>query len=102
MTDNITNTPHRYTLPLGRLLPEHGADLKARAEELLAPCVAELIRKTAQPFIQAITDLVSPRAAFWEGKVLLAGDAFATLRPVRIQGVCHFEDDCGHSRPNRC
>ena len=49
---------------------------------MLAPTLAEKIRKTEQPFIQAITDLVSPGAAFWGGRVLLAGDALAMLWPV--------------------
>lgn len=87
MTDNITNETHRYTLPLGRLRPEHATHLKALADELLVPCVAELIRKTDQPFIQAITDLVSSRASFFGGKILLAGDALATLRPMSGLGT---------------
>jgi 2-polyprenyl-6-methoxyphenol hydroxylase-like FAD-dependent oxidoreductase len=87
MTDNVTNEPHRYTLPLGRLRTEHAMALKKSAKELLAPCISELIQKTHQPFIQAITDLVSPKAAFFGGKVLLAGDALATLRPMSGLGL---------------
>jgi len=87
MTDNVTQVPHRYTLPLGRVLPQHSTCLKSDAKELLAPCVAELIQKTEHPFIQAITEFISPTAAFWRGKVLLAGDALATLRPQSGLGL---------------
>lgn len=52
MTDNVTNTPHHYTLFVGRLLLEHVTNLKALADELLAPGVADVIQKTDQPFIK--------------------------------------------------
>jgi 2-polyprenyl-6-methoxyphenol hydroxylase-like FAD-dependent oxidoreductase len=39
------------------------------------------VRKTEQPFIQAITDVISPQNSFFDGKVLLVGDALAGFRP---------------------
>ena len=87
MTDSVTNTTHRYTLPLGHLLPKHATMLKDHAANLVAPCIAEMIQKTQHPFIQSITDLVSPKAVFCGAKVLLAGDALATLRPMSGLGI---------------
>jgi 2-polyprenyl-6-methoxyphenol hydroxylase-like FAD-dependent oxidoreductase len=87
MTSALTGQVHRYTLPLGHLQAQYASKLKSEAGTLLAPCVGEMIQKTSQPFIQAITDLVTPQAVFCGGKVLLAGDALATLRPMSALGM---------------
>jgi 2-polyprenyl-6-methoxyphenol hydroxylase-like FAD-dependent oxidoreductase len=78
---------HRNTLPIGKIRAAAVDQQKALACELLAPCTAELVVKTEQPFIQAITDVISPRASFLDGKVLLVGDALATFRPMTGLGT---------------
>jgi 2-polyprenyl-6-methoxyphenol hydroxylase-like FAD-dependent oxidoreductase len=54
------------------------AAVKAEAEALLAPQLAEIFRRS-QPFFQPIFDLESPVMAF--GRVALSGDAAFVVRP---------------------
>jgi flavin-dependent dehydrogenase len=86
MTD-VDGKEHHFSVPIGMIRPERVDRQKTLARELLAPCVAELIRKTKEPFIQAITDVISPKAVLSNGRVLLVGDAFATLRPLAGLGL---------------
>jgi len=86
MTDN-KNKYHRYTLPIGKMAPDVWEHQKALARKNLSPLFAELITKVKRPFIQVITDLISPNAVFFQGKVLLVGDALATLRPSSALGT---------------
>jgi 2-polyprenyl-6-methoxyphenol hydroxylase-like FAD-dependent oxidoreductase len=72
-------------LPPGQVTPEAAAALYADADALLAPCCAEVVRLTREPFIQAIYDLASPRLVF--GRVVLIGDAAFVARPHAGMGV---------------
>jgi hypothetical protein len=54
---------------------------RSYAKEILPPQFAELVDLTERPFIQAITDVVSPQVVFYDGKVILMGDAVAGFRP---------------------
>jgi 2-polyprenyl-6-methoxyphenol hydroxylase-like FAD-dependent oxidoreductase len=56
-------------------------DQKAYAKKNLPPQFAELVELTEKPFIQAITDVISPQAVFHDGHVVLVGDAVAGFRP---------------------
>jgi 2-polyprenyl-6-methoxyphenol hydroxylase-like FAD-dependent oxidoreductase len=71
----------RYDLsiPPREVRPEAAAELRADADALLAPCCAEVVQLTQEPFIQAIYDLESPRLVF--GRVILIGDAAFVARP---------------------
>jgi 2-polyprenyl-6-methoxyphenol hydroxylase-like FAD-dependent oxidoreductase len=65
--------------------PEVIARMKAEARALLAPQIAGIVERTAQPFFQAIYDLESPRIAF--GRAVLLGDAAFVARPHVGMGV---------------
>ncbi|KAH7081006.1 monooxygenase [Paraphoma chrysanthemicola] len=80
MTDN-DGKRHHITLPAGGVRDEVWARQRKYAKEVLPPQFAELVEKTKVPFIQAITDVISPSAVFDGGRVLLIGDALAGLRP---------------------
>jgi len=80
MTDT-SGKLHKTTLPVGSMTPSIWAAQKAYAHETLPPQFAELVSKTTNPFIQAITDVLSPRSSYLNGKVLLLGDAVAGFRP---------------------
>ena len=54
---------------------------KAYAKRILPPQFAELVDLTEKPFIQAITDVSSPRSVFYDGRLILVGDALAGFRP---------------------
>lgn len=80
MTDS-DGKRHHITLPAGGVRDEVWKRQKDYAREVLPPQFAELVGKTEVPFIQAITDVISPSAILDSGRVLLIGDALAGLRP---------------------
>ena len=80
MTD-VEGRLHHFTLPAGKMQPQIWEQQRRYAGEILPPQFAELVAKTKQPFVQAIADVLSPTNVFFEGKVLLVGDAVAGFRP---------------------
>ncbi|KAF2621680.1 FAD/NAD(P)-binding domain-containing protein [Macroventuria anomochaeta] len=73
---------HHITLPPGGIQESLWERRKKIASELLPPQFAEVVNKTEVPFIQAITDVVSPVAVLpGDSRVLLIGDALAGFRP---------------------
>lgn len=81
--------------PLG--LPPHKVDwrnvaaVRQAAREKLAPQFAEILEKTAQPFLQPIYDLSSERIAF--DRIALMGDAAFVARPHIGMGVTKAAED---------
>ena len=67
------------------------AAVRAAARERLAPQFAEVLEKTAMPFVQPIVDLASPQLA--HGRVALLGDAAFVARPHVGMGVAKAADD---------
>jgi 2-polyprenyl-6-methoxyphenol hydroxylase-like FAD-dependent oxidoreductase len=67
------------------------ARMREAARSLLAPQWAEVIEKTAQPFLQPIHDLMSERLAF--DRIALMGDAAFVARPHVGMGVTKAGDD---------
>jgi 2,6-dihydroxypyridine 3-monooxygenase len=67
------------TMPPGSIRPEHTAEMRATAAEVLAPTLAEVVLGCEHPLIQAVFDLESPQMAF--DRVCLIGDAAIGLRP---------------------
>ena len=70
---------------------QHVADARQAARELLAPQFAEMLEKTAQPFLQPIYDCASPQMAF--DRVALMGDAAFVARPHVGMGVTKAAED---------
>ncbi len=69
----------------------HVAEVRAAARAKLAPQFAEIVEKSAMPFLQPIYDLVSPRIDL--GRVALLGDAAFVGRPHCGMGVMKAVDD---------
>ena len=67
------------------------AAMRAAARDLLAPQFAEIVEKTAVPFLQPIYDLESPALA--HGRIALLGDAAFVARPHVGMGVAKAGDD---------
>ncbi len=61
------------------------AAIRATAEAVLAPALAEMVMRTPQPFVQTIVDVESPRMVF--GRVCLIGDAAFAARPHAAAGT---------------
>ena len=78
-------------IPPNKVSRRHIADMRAAAERLLAPQFAEIIAKTAQPFLQPIYDVSSGQIAF--GRVALMGDASFVARPHVGMGVTKAAQD---------
>ncbi len=65
--------------------------MRQSACSILAPQFAEVIEKTAQPFLQPIFDVSSDQIAF--GRVALMGDASFVARPHVGAGVTKAAED---------
>jgi 2,6-dihydroxypyridine 3-monooxygenase len=78
MTD-VEGTRRHGTMPPGSIRAVHIDEMRNTANEILAPALAEIVHACAQPLIQAVFDVESPRMSF--GRVCLIGDAAFTLRP---------------------
>ena len=78
MTD-VSGEVHQWTNqhPSDELIQNQ----KSYAKKILPPQFAELVELTERPFIQAITDVLSPQTVFYDGRVVLVGDAVAGFRP---------------------
>ncbi|KAK1088949.1 hypothetical protein LTR48_001058 [Friedmanniomyces endolithicus] len=72
---------HAITLPVGAMKDSVWKRQQEYAAEILPPQFAEVVRRTEQPFVQAITDVISSQSSFMDAKVLLVGDALAGFRP---------------------
>lgn len=83
MTDK-NGTRRHITMPPGMMPPETWETQKRIAKEKLPPQFAEIVCKTQQPFVQAVTDVLSPTNEYLGGKVLLIGDALAGFRPHTV------------------
>ena len=79
MTDK-DGIKHHDSLPVGKVQEEVWLQQQAHAKQVLPPQFAELFLKTATPFVQSITDSLSPKALFFDNHLLLLGDALAGFR----------------------
>jgi len=82
---DVEGTRHEISLAPGTVRPDRVAELRRVAAEVLAPQLAELVRLTAEPFLQVVFDIEVPRMAF--GRVCLIGDAASALRPHVAAGT---------------
>ena len=59
--------------------------MKAAARQVLPPVIGEIVNRVAQPLLQSITDLETPRMVF--GRVALFGDSAFIARPHVAAGT---------------
>jgi 2,6-dihydroxypyridine 3-monooxygenase len=79
------------TVPPGSVQSKHLEALHSAADAELPSAIAELVRRTAEPFVQVIVDLEVPQMAF--GRSCLIGDAAFALRPHIGAGTARAADD---------
>ncbi|KAI1293178.1 hypothetical protein F5Y03DRAFT_334444 [Xylaria venustula] len=72
------------TMPPGMTDPQAWEKQRKLARERLPPQFAEVVCGTSKPFVQAVTDVLSPEHEYWGGKVVLIGDALAGFRPHTV------------------
>ncbi|KAB5527916.1 monooxygenase [Coniochaeta sp. 2T2.1] len=75
---------HRITVPPGTVDPKAWKRQQELAVKHLPPQFAELMCKAKRPFVQAVTDVLSPENEFLDGRVVLIGDALAGFRPHTV------------------
>ena len=74
----------RITIPPGTMREEAWEMVKKRGRDRLPPQMSEMVEKAKQPFVQCITDVITPTNSFTGGKVVLIGDALAGFRPHTV------------------
>lgn len=67
---------------------------RLHGNKILNAVFAELLNKTKEPFLSVIQDYSAPRASFFEGKMLMIGDALALFRPHMGLSVNQSAVDC--------
>jgi 2-polyprenyl-6-methoxyphenol hydroxylase-like FAD-dependent oxidoreductase len=83
MTD-VDGQYHHITMPPGKMDPKAWEKQRVIAKEKLPHQFAEIVCNTKAPFVQAITDVLSPTNEFMNGRVILIGDALAGFRPHTV------------------
>ncbi|WP_298828356.1 FAD binding domain-containing protein [uncultured Piscinibacter sp.] len=91
MLTDADGVPHPEGIAPQQVSWRHVAAMREAARAKLAPQFAEVVEKTAMPFLQPIYDFVSDRIAF--GRVALLGDAAFVARPHVGMGVAKAGDD---------
>jgi len=90
LTDESGRT-HALSIPPPLIAREVVAQMRAEAEDVLAPQFNEMLALCALPFLQPIYDLEVPHMAF--GKVAVLGDAAFVARPHVGAGVAKAAED---------
>jgi 2-polyprenyl-6-methoxyphenol hydroxylase-like FAD-dependent oxidoreductase len=85
MLTDAAGRVHALGIPPPLVRGEIIAELRAAAQALLPPQLAEVIRLTPRPFLQPIYDVETTRMAL--GRVALVGDAAFLARPHVAAGV---------------
>ena len=90
LTDDSGRT-HAISIPPPLIARSVVAEMRAHAEEVLAPQFRTLVRLTEQPFLQPIYDLETPRMAL--PRTALIGDAAFVARPHVGAGISKAAED---------
>jgi 2-polyprenyl-6-methoxyphenol hydroxylase-like FAD-dependent oxidoreductase len=72
------------TMPPGMIDPKAWEKQRQIAKERLAPQFAEIVCGTTKPFVQAVTNVLSPKNEYMNGKLVLIGDSLAGFRPHTV------------------
>ncbi|KAK0614988.1 hypothetical protein B0T17DRAFT_619823 [Bombardia bombarda] len=93
---DIDNQHHTNTVPAGLVNPAIWGQCRDSMLPNMAPAFVELVKKIDQPFVTRISDSVAilPSNLFWDGRVALVGDAFATVRPHLGRATDHAAWQC--------
>ena len=90
LTDR-TGVRRESSVPPGLMREEYVAWAKGYAADRFPPEVAEVVARTADPFVQVIFDAAVDRMAF--GRICLMGDAAISVRPHAAAGTAKASAD---------
>ena len=79
------------SMPPGAATDQAVTGMRQAASDLLAPPIAEVIARTAEPFVQVVYDIAVPQMAF--GRTCLLGDAAFAVRPHAAAGTAKAAAD---------
>jgi len=79
------------SLPPGAATDQALSQMRRNARQLLAPPLAEVAERVAEPFVQVVYDIEVSRMAF--GRVCLIGDAAFAVRPHAAAGTAKAAAD---------
>jgi 2-polyprenyl-6-methoxyphenol hydroxylase-like FAD-dependent oxidoreductase len=68
------------TVPVGLVDPDLWASQKARYVDKMTGPLAEIVSRTPQPFVTKVREAECEASSFYDGHVVLVGDAFAAFR----------------------
>ena len=80
LTD-VDGIPHNNTVPIGKLRDDVWKRQLEIGQKLLPGPFIDLLENTKQPFVSSISDTLSTKAVFFDGKLLLVGDGLSLFRP---------------------
>ena len=81
-------------MPRGKIRPEVWAKQQAHGRKVLPAPIAEVVNGITEPFVTALSDYVSSQASFYNGQILLTGDALALFRPHLAQSTNQAAFNC--------
>jgi len=79
MTD-ADGKKHFTTIPRGKMQPKVWNGILNKIKNMPNPYFNELLERTEEPFVSAIRDFPGEKSVFYDGKLLLVGDAFSLCR----------------------
>ncbi|KAH3958444.1 hypothetical protein HBI24_119850 [Parastagonospora nodorum] len=80
MTD-VDGKLRHSTIPRGKMDPIVWQRAVARKSTVVNPHFIHLMESITEPFVTAISDFAGQRSVFFDGRLLLVGDAFTLCRP---------------------
>jgi len=72
---------HQNTVPSGLVRLEAWKRQQAAFISQMTPPMAELISKTGSPFVTKVNEVLCSQGSYYDGHLVLVGDALATIRP---------------------
>lgn len=78
---DVNGHHHRHTVPRGLVQPGIWSKHRAFILPSITAPFRTLLLKTTNPFVTKVYDVICPTATFHDGRVILVGDAFTSLRP---------------------
>ncbi len=91
LTTDVRGFECPVSIPPGGVQQRYVEEMKKAAETQLAPAVAEVITRTAQPYLQVVFDTRIPGMA--QGRVAIIGDAAFAARPHAAAGTAKAAAD---------
>ncbi|MCJ1403866.1 hypothetical protein MMC11_007089 [Xylographa trunciseda] len=77
------------TIPIGKMRKHFWTKQKVYANKYMPAPLAEAVNKTTQQFVAIVRDASASRTTFFDGEVLLVGDALMTMRPHVASSTNH-------------